>query len=248
MFCSLATVITVAAGPTVLNPDKEGKAMSNDTSRQGHTGAAGSRSIPDTDTREAYITGKPPRIPPLTSDQIGDMGEDALVTVGNLRKALGLPPTGLLPDFIATMLRHPDLYQCHIALGYFLFKGALTTRDRELAILRTGWLCQAPYEWGEHVKVGKNLAGLTNEEITRVTVGSTADGWSEYDRALLRAVEELHADAMISDETWAVLARNLDDKQLIELPVLVGQYMGVAFLQNSLRVQLMAGNAGLSAG
>lgn len=221
--------------------------MSNDTPRQGHTGTARSPSAPDTDMREACITGRPPRIPPMTPEEIGNLGKDASEMVWNLRAALSLPQTGTLPDFITTMLRHPDLYRTHLGLGLFLFKGALTVRDRELAILRTGWLCQAPYEWGEHVKIGRNLAGITDEEIRRVMTGSIADGWSEHERALLRAVEELHADAMISDDTWAVLAKSLNDQQLLELPVLIGQYMGVAFLQNSIRAQLMEGNAGLSA-
>jgi len=112
--------------------------------------------------------------------------------------------------------------------------------------LRTGWLCKAPYEWGEHVKIGKRV-GLTREEIERVTGGSTASGWDENDRALLSAIEQLKENAMISDETWAVLKRRLDERQLIELPILVGQYQGLAYLQNALRLRLIAGNPGLSA-
>lgn len=207
----------------------------------------GSAVTADTQAREAYITGRPPRIPPMTPEEIGSLGKEAADMVWNLRAALSLPQTGTLPDFITTMLRHPGLYQTHLGLGLFLFKGAMTVRDRELAILRTGWLCQAPYEWGEHVKIGKNLAGVTDEEIGRVMTGSTAEGWNTHERALLRAVEELHADAMISDETWAVLAQDMNQQQLIELPVLVGQYMGVAFLQNSIRAKPMEGNSGLSA-
>jgi hypothetical protein len=51
---------------------------------------------------------------------------------------------------------------------------------------------------------------------------------------------------MISDDTWAELTQELDDKQLLELPLLVGQYQGVAYLQNSIRLQLSSGNRGLS--
>ncbi len=60
-------------------------------------------------------------------------------------------------------------------------------------------------------------------------------------------MDELHTDAMISDETWAVLAETLSDKQLIELPILVGVYQGTAYLQNSLRIPLMKHNPGLMA-
>src|SRR5262249_2898421 len=127
-----------------------------------------------------------------------------------------------------------------------LGNGTLPARARELVILRIGWLCRAPYEWGEHVELAKR-AGISTEEIERVTRGSASDGWNDPNRALLQAVEELFADAMISDATWAVLAHHFDEKQLIELPILVGQYQTVAYFQNSLRLRLQRGNRGLRA-
>lgn len=75
------------------------------------------------------------------------------------------------------MLRHPDLFARQVELGIQLLgKGALTARDRELAVLRIGWLCQAPYEWGEHVHIAKST-GITSEEIERITQGSAVAGW-----------------------------------------------------------------------
>jgi len=127
-----------------------------------------------------------------------------------------------------------------------LGKGALPARERELVVLRIGWLCQAPYEWGEHVHVAKGV-GLTSEEIERITLGPKADHWSELDRALLQAVDDLRSNAMIGDETWCTLANHFNDQQLIELPILIGQYQTVAYYQNSLRLRLHEGNAGLEA-
>jgi alkylhydroperoxidase family enzyme len=80
-------------------------------------------------------------------------------------------------------------------------------------------------------------AGLTDAEIDRVATGPDADGWSDEDAALLRAADELHADARISDATWALLADRLDPAQLIELCMVVGQYHLVAFTLNSLGVE-----------
>ncbi|WCT73487.1 carboxymuconolactone decarboxylase family protein [Sphingomonas naphthae] len=198
------------------------------------------------EAREARIMGHPPRIAPMTPDEFTD---EARESVRALRRAVGLADdaTAPVPEYVATTLRHPALYTAHTTLALHLMRGALADRDRELAILRTGWLCQAPFEFGEHVKIGRRTANLTPVEVEWVTIGSAAPGWGDHDRAIIRAVEELHADAMISDETWAVLARRLDDRQLLELPILVGQYMGVAFQQNSLRVRMMPGNVGLMA-
>ena len=198
----------------------------------------------DVAAREASITGQPPRIAPLEPSAITPEVRDK---VNKLRAGLGAGPwVGDLPDITATMARAPELMDAQEVLANYLFRGKLSVRDRELAILRLAWICQAPFEWGEHVKVAKRLAGISGEEIERVQAGSSAPGWSAHDRALVSAVEELVGDAMITDETWAVLARDLTEQQLLELPVLIGHYQGVAYLQNSVRVRLMEGNKGLA--
>lgn len=194
--------------------------------------------------REREILGQPPRIAPLEPSQMGDKAQEI---AARLRAAAGSPDTGQVPEIVATMLRHPELYEKHLNLGIALLgEGVLPARLRELAILRTGWLLGAPYEWGEHVAIGKR-AGLTVAEIERVTQGSVAQGWDEHDRAVLLAAEELHASAMISDATWSRLSAFLDDRQLIELPYLIGNYTKVAYLQNALRFRLGPTNPGLSA-
>ncbi len=171
---------------------------------------------------------------------------DVLALKQQIDRAAGLEGmTEEVSEWLATVLRHPTLLRAHTQLAVAVMDGLLPARDRELAILRTGWLCQAPFEWGGHVELGKRLAGITAEEIEWVVIGSTAPGWRPHDRAVLRAVEELLGDAMISDQTWSTLAQTYDERQLMELPILVGQYLGVAYLQNSLRVVLPQGYQGL---
>ena len=80
-----------------------------------------------------------------------------------------------------------------------------------------------------------------------LTQGSDSPGWNEHEQAILRAAEELHANAMISDATWATLSKRFDDRQLIELPIVIGQYQAVAYYQNSLKLRLHKGNHGLKA-
>jgi alkylhydroperoxidase family enzyme len=185
----------------------------------------------------------PPRIAPLTADELGP---EAAEIVGQMRRALGLPEGGEIPQSAAILVRRADLYGSYAHTARLLMRGALAPRDRELAILRGAWICQAPFEWGEHVVIGKR-AGLTRDEVERVTQGSAAPGWSDHERAVLRAAEELHASANLTDETWGLLARSLDEGQLIELVVLIGQYASTAFVQNALRIPLRPDNPGLSA-
>lgn len=204
--------------------------------------------LQDTRAREALILGKPPRIPPLRPEEVA---QEALANTAKLRKAASgsTVPVSMaeVPELVMTLLCHPELYQRVSDLGVQLLgRGTLAPRERELAVLRVGWLCQAPYEWGEHVRVAK-MVGLTSEEIERVTLGSSASGWTEHESAILRAVEELKEVAMISDATWETLSKRLDDGQLFELPVLIGQFTMVAYFQNALRLRLSQDNIGLGA-
>jgi len=185
-----------------------------------------------------------PRIAPLAPDELG---EDAMDVIAGVMQAQGNAQHRDVPEFIATMLRHPRLFQHQADLSAVLFAGALPFRLTELVLLRTAWLCQGGYVWGHHSQLAKRNCGFTYEDIERIIEGSSAPGWDELDGAVVRAVEELQDSSTISDETWEVLARHLDEKQLIELPILVGQMHGVIYTQNALRARLMPGSLGLAA-
>jgi 4-carboxymuconolactone decarboxylase len=145
-----------------------------------------------------------------------------------------------------TLVRHPNLLRQWMPFTVALaVTGVLSPRLREIAILRTGWLCRAEYEWGQHTALASRV-GISDEEIARVKRGSDAEGWTELEAAVLRAADELHSDACITDETWAVLAANLDERQLIEVPMLVGQYHIVSFTLNTLGIQREPGLGGFN--
>lgn len=195
----------------------------------------------DIDARESEIIGKPQRIKSLTTEEVH---EEDKVQITKIHQSLNNTMTEISHVF-RLMLQHPGLFQCQIDTALQLFEnGLISPRDRELAILRVAWWSRAPYEWGEHVRIAKRCE-ITNEEIARVQKGSSALGWNDHDRAIICGVEELLGDQMISDETWAVLRRTWNEKQLIEFPYLVGQYFLIAMLQNSLRVGLDRHNIGL---
>lgn len=179
------------------------------------------------------MSGMAPRIPPLPAEGRDPRTEELLAS---LRQ-----PDGTELNIFATLARHPKLVKRWSAFGgTLLYGGVLPPRERELLILRTGYLCRAPYEWGQHVTIGR-AAGLTEDEIARVAAGPDADGWSPDEAALLRAADELHADSRIGDDTWTALAARWDDQQLIEVCMVVGQYHLVSFALNSVGVELDAG-------
>jgi 4-carboxymuconolactone decarboxylase len=194
--------------------------------------------------RTAEIAGHPPRLDP---PQNATAGPRASAFIERLRILRGLPDGLPLHPFYGTLGRSPEVFASYLQLGADLAtETALDPRARELAILRTGWLCGAPYQFGEHVRIARH-EGIEEAAIERVRVGSGDPAWDSRDRAVLSAAEELHADAMISNRTWAALSEHFDERQLIELLVLVGHYHLTAFIQNGLRVALNPDNRGLLA-
>lgn len=198
----------------------------------------------DVTKRHEQVVGEGPRIAALTGDAV-DAG--ALGLVNAVRAGAGAQPVtpDKIPDYMRTMMKHPEVFARQMEMGTTIFTGRIPPRERELAILRIGWLCRAPYEWGQHVDIARRM-GVTTEEVERVTRGSADPAWDAHDKAILRGVEELVGDHAIADETWDVLARTWDEAQLIEFPMMVGQYVATAYVQNSIRIMLADENPGLS--
>ncbi len=172
-----------------------------------------------------------PRIPPLALEEI-----DA-----ETRERLG---SGPVLNIFRTLAHHPKLFKRWLVFGaHVLGRSTLPARERELVILRVGWKCRSEYEWGQHVLIGRD-AGLSDDEIERIAEGPEAAGWSETDRLLLRASDELVDDAFVSDPTWKALSERFGEQQLMDLVFTVGQYNLVSMALNTFGVQLDEGVPG----
>jgi alkylhydroperoxidase family enzyme len=153
-------------------------------------------------------------------------------------------PSGRVVNINTTLANHPKLQERWNPWAAYIFtESTLPPREREILILRIGWLCRSEYEFGQHTLFGK-LAGLTDEEIMRITEGPRAPGWNPFDATLLQAVDELHADAFITDATWNALAKRYNKQQLIDVVATIGQYNMVSMFLNTLGVQLDEGVPG----
>ena len=183
-----------------------------------------------------------PRIEPLRDDQ---MDPETRALLGANSQRVG---DGRVINIFRTLAVHPKLLKRWLVFGaHVLAKSTLPARERELAILRVGWICRAEYEWGQHVAIA-NRSGLSEEEIERVGAGPDAAGWSDRDRAILRAADELVGDHFLSDATWAALARDWSTQQIVDLVFAVGQYTLVSMALNSFGVQLDPGVVGFPTG
>ncbi|MDJ0789220.1 MAG: carboxymuconolactone decarboxylase family protein [Myxococcota bacterium] len=182
----------------------------------------------------------PRRVAPLTEEE---WDED----VRPLLSALAASNDGHVLNIFATLAHHPKLLKRWLVFGsHVLTKSTLPPRERELVILRTGYLWRSEYEWGQHVLIAKD-AGITDEEIERVAFGSDAPGWSKQEALLLRATEELRRDARIADDTWSELQGFLDTQGLMDLVFTVGQYTLVSMALRTFGVERDEGVPGFPA-
>jgi len=147
-----------------------------------------------------------------------------------------LMPPGLEPLLLfRTVARDPRLFRRFMA-GALLDKGTLTLREREIAIARTCARCGAEYEWGVHIALFAERAGLGEAEQRATLAAGAAECWSPRERLIVRLVDALHDSATVEDAVWAELAAAFAETQLIELIMLAGLYHMVSFLTNTLRL------------
>jgi 4-carboxymuconolactone decarboxylase len=192
-----------------------------------------------------------PRLAPLPAERWSD---DVLAALDEGRAALLAAPlrqalddrdtarlSELLPNAITTMFHHPPLAGRFLAFaGLFLSDPALPARWRELAVLRVAWKTGSTYEWLQHVRMAPRY-DITTDEIEALSRGAEAGTWSPFEATLLSATDQLIDRYSIDDATWSRLAAELDERQLVELPFVVGTYVCQAMAYNSFRMQLDPG-------
>lgn len=174
-----------------------------------------------------------PRIPPVDLDQLDEDQKAALAPLMGERTPLNI---------FRTLARAPKALPRFLEWGGYVLsrRNSLAEREREIAILRVGYLCRSGYEFTQHVRIARQ-AGVTAEEIAAIKQGPEAALWSAADKALIRACDELHRDQFVSDAVWAELAAHFDQKQCMDLVFTVGQYTQVSMMLNTFGVQLDEG-------
>ena len=176
-----------------------------------------------------------PRVAPQEAEEWSEQAKDVLKPFA---------AQGPVLNIFKTLAHHPDLMRRWLVFAnHVLGKSTLAPRERELVILRIGYLCRAGYEWGQHVLIARN-AGMTDDEIRSAKTGPDTPGLSDLDRLLLKATDELHEDAHVADATWEGLSRHLTTQQLMDVVFTVGQYNLVSMALNSFGVQADEGLPG----
>lgn len=127
---------------------------------------------------------------------------------------------------IFRMMAHsPSYFEQYCRLGNAIrFKGELDPVVRELAITRTGILCEAPYEVVAHKRIGKGV-GVTDEQNAALDDWKSAACFNDVQRAALAFTDEVVTMRKPTDATFNAIAAKLTPAALIELQLSIGFYV-----------------------
>ena len=175
-----------------------------------------------------------PRIPPLDDRNFSEE-QSAIAETQRGRD-------GRLLNIFRTLAHAPEALKSFLAWGGYILsdRNSLPAREREMAILRIGYLCRSGYEWTQHHRIGLRC-GLTAEEIERIKSGASAPGWTRAERSLLEACDELHTSQFIAEATWTALLADYSSRQAMDLVMTAGQYTQVCMMLNTFGIQLDEG-------
>ncbi len=144
---------------------------------------------------------------------------------------------GPVLNIFRALSHSPEALRRFMKFGtYFLAEGKLDPKLRELAILRAGYLCRAPYEVSQHIAFGRR-AGLSDAQI-RGVAGPDASLFDAHQLAVLTFAGELTADSRVSDATWTSVAAFLNEEELVELTMVTSAYNMVSRMLNALEVDI----------
>ena len=169
----------------------------------------------------APATGKEPRFPQLTMDQLSDaqkpLGEQ-IMKVSSV--GLGGPYN--------PMIRSPVLGQRLYDLFYYLrWQTSVPTKLNEFAILVIGRQWRSQVEWFAHAPLAAK-AGLSPDIIAELKANKRPSGMAEDEAVVYDFVTELTTIKQVSDATFARAKKVFSDQQIVDLTAVAGNYVMVA--------------------
>jgi alkylhydroperoxidase family enzyme len=138
------------------------------------------------------------------------------------RELLGKNRNANIFRMMAHSPSHLEQY-CRLG-GAIRHRGELDPVVRELAITRTGILCEAPYEIVAHKRIGKNV-GVSDEQNAALENWREAACFDEVQRAALAFTDEVVTLRRPTDATFKAIAARLTPGALVELQLAIGFYV-----------------------
>ena len=174
----------------------------------------------------------PARLPQLKQDEITDEVRAFLSrwTGGIFRNADVNPP-------LLTFAHHPHLANLFSQFNiHLLSTSTLPVRQRQIAIMRTAWICKATYMWSSHLRTSIRC-GLEPEIFRPIQVGASDPYFTAFERTIIRATEELVNDKRVGDANWQALMAEWNNRQILDFLFTVGCYVTTAGVMRSTGIE-----------
>ncbi|HEY3707336.1 MAG TPA: carboxymuconolactone decarboxylase family protein [Terracidiphilus sp.] len=132
---------------------------------------------------------------------------------------------GNVPNMFRVMAHRPEIFatmQDHFAA--VLNTGTLSTKLKELIIVRTSQINQTPYCLASHTILARNL-GWSDDQLSHLADWQTRDDFNPAERAALRFAETVTRDAnAVTNEQFAELRTFYAEGEIVELLCAIGLF------------------------
>ena len=134
---------------------------------------------------------------------------------------------------LLTFAHHPKLADLFSQFNiHLLSSNTLPVKQRQIAIMRTAWICKATYMWSSHLRTSTR-SGLTPDIFMPIQVGASDPYFTDFERVVIRATEELVQDKIVSEESWRALMAEWSNQQMLDFLFTVGAYVTIAGVMRS---------------
>jgi uncharacterized peroxidase-related enzyme len=145
---------------------------------------------------------------------------------------------GNVPNMFRVMAHRPEIFatmQAHF--GAVLNTGTVSTRLKELIIVRTSQVNDTPYCLASHTILARGL-GWTDDQLAHLADWQQREDFTPAEKAALRLAETVTRDAhAVSDEQFAELRSFYNEGEVVELLCAIGLFNYFNRFNNALQME-----------
>jgi uncharacterized peroxidase-related enzyme len=145
---------------------------------------------------------------------------------------------GNVPNMFRVMAHRPEIFatmQAHF--GAVLNTGTVSTKLKELIIVRTSQVNDTPYCLASHTILARGL-GWSDDQLSHLAEWSNRDDFTPAEKAALRLAETVTRDAhAVTDEQFAELRTHYSEGEIVELLCAIGLFNYFNRFNNALQMQ-----------
>jgi uncharacterized peroxidase-related enzyme len=170
--------------------------------------------------------------------RISKLERDAITTEMNALYDKIYAQRGNVPNMFRTMAHRPEIFSTMMAhFSAVLNTGTVSTKLKELIIVRTSQINVTPYCLASHTTLARGL-GWTDDQLDHLSDWRTRTDFSQAEKAALRLAETVTRDAnSLTDEQFSELKSFFSDGEIVELLCAIGLFNYFNRFNNALRME-----------